>query len=128
MSAIPACYELRVEVPLDHTGTEALAVAEALDREGWVGPPDPSAECTPHPFHGRSARPGVVYAWHEQPATWEDLEDLKGFTKRFPEALFVLDSSGDEADLNWRAYYRDGREQLVWPQTTYAPFDESKLG
>jgi hypothetical protein len=60
--------------------------------------------------------------------TWYDSQDeMKEFSKAFPDALFVLTGDGEGNDDRWCAYFRDGKMQFAPGRIDYDEFDENKL-
>lgn len=60
---------------------------------------------------------------------WYNHEDeMRAFSKKFPEILFILEVNGEEeGDLSIK-YFKNGKMQRADAVITYAEFDESKLG
>ena len=73
------------------------------------------------------------YALDEEGATqhdekWYDSDvELKEFSKKFPDALFILDGDGEGSDDFWKAYFRNGLVQMAPVRFEYDEFDETKL-
>jgi len=64
----------------------------------------------------------------EDPLKWYDCEqDMREYSKRYPEVLFTLSGEGEEPEDLWRAYFRNGKMQFCEVVITYPPFDESEL-
>ena len=53
--------------------------------------------------------------------------DLKLFSKRFPDYIFILGGEGQEAGDLWIKYFKDGKMQIALANITYDDFDEKKL-
>jgi len=61
------------------------------------------------------------YMWFEH----ED--DLRIFSKRYPEVLFELHGEGEESGDLWIQYYKNGKMQTCKVVMTYPPYDEKML-
>lgn len=61
-------------------------------------------------------------------AKWYDHEpELKEFSKKFPDALFILHGDGEGSDDFWYEYFRNGQVQIAPVRMEYDEYDESKL-
>lgn len=61
-------------------------------------------------------------------AKWYDSnEELKEFSKKFPDALLVLDGDGENSDDFWIAYFLNGKTQTCLGRMEYGEFDSAKL-
>jgi len=68
------------------------------------------------------------YNLFEDEIKWYDYsDDLKEFSKLYPELIFVVDGEGEESGDIWRAFYKNGKEQLSVPAIIFDEFDETKL-
>lgn len=83
----------------------------------------------------REESEGAKYALDEEGGTEEDTkwysheEDMKKFSKKYPEQLFILEGIGEGSDDVWKKYFKNGKMQtciaeVVW---NYEEFDESKM-
>src|SRR5258706_14914079 len=91
-----------------------------------------------HPRRGEiiaQLRKGNEYAacaLNEKGATLSDttwyasVEDIKGFSREFSDALFVLYGDGEGNEDFWCAYLRNGQEQFSQGRIEYDEFDEDK--
>ena len=63
-----------------------------------------------------------------QEAKWYDSEtEMKEFSTKYPDALFVLHGDGEGNDDFWYAYFRNGRVQITQGRVEYDEYDEDKL-
>lgn len=59
---------------------------------------------------------------------WYSHEDeLRGFSKNYPQTTFLLEGVGEEFPDIWRKYFRDGKMQKVRAELVYKPFDQTRL-
>ena len=59
---------------------------------------------------------------------WYDwAEDMKEYSKLFPNILFTLNGEGEESGDFWAAYIKNGKMQEERAEIQIAPFDKSKL-
>ena len=58
---------------------------------------------------------------------YEHQLDMRRFSSKFPNVLFVLSGEGEENDDMWVEYYRNGLMQVARAQITFDDFDEDKL-
>lgn len=54
-------------------------------------------------------------------------EDLISFSKKHPEAIFLLHGEGEENLDVWREYYKNGRVQVCKAIISFDDFNENKL-
>jgi hypothetical protein len=59
--------------------------------------------------------------WHK------DKEELCEFSKKYPEAIFILTGAGDDSDDHWRLYVKNGAYQKAKATIEYEDFDPRKL-
>lgn len=57
---------------------------------------------------------------------YESFDDLKEFSKKFPDNVFQLDIEGEDGE-KCRAYFKNGKCQEAPAIITYDEFDETKL-
>ena len=61
-------------------------------------------------------------------ATWyEAINEIKNFSKKHPDNLFILDRDGEENSDVERSYFKNGKVQVCMAKITFEKFDESKL-
>lgn len=61
-------------------------------------------------------------------AKWYDNEsDLRKFSTKHPECLFILEGEGDESGDFWRKYHKNGKCQTVMGKIVYDNYDPTKL-
>ena len=76
---------------------------------------------------------GAEYAFNEEGYTedetkWYDHEkDLKEFSKKHPDALFLLHGEGEESGDLWDLYVKNGKAQKCKGEVVYPDYDETKL-
>ena len=58
---------------------------------------------------------------------YEHEEDMQKFSKKYPEALFVLYGEGEEAGDIWTKYFKDGKKHIAKAKIEIDEFDENKL-
>jgi hypothetical protein len=56
---------------------------------------------------------------------WED--DMKEFSRKYPETVFVLKGVGEETGDLWLAYFHNGKVQHAPASIAYDAFDPAKL-
>jgi hypothetical protein len=69
-------------------------------------------------YSGDSAKPCKWYS-HEN--------DLKAFSKKHPDALFMLSGKGEENGDAWHEYYRNGKVQVCKAKLVYPVFNADLL-
>lgn len=61
-------------------------------------------------------------------AKWYDHEEeLKEFSAKYPETLFILSGEGEESGDIWRKYFKAGKVQVERAEISIGEFDERKL-
>lgn len=58
---------------------------------------------------------------------YEHEEDLRAFSKRYPDKLFVLNGEGEEPKDLWRKYFLAGQCQAVKAKIEFPEFDADLL-
>lgn len=58
---------------------------------------------------------------------YEHDEDMREFSKLYPNTVFVLHGEGKENEDIWYKYYKNGKVQEEKAQITFGEFDENKL-
>lgn len=59
---------------------------------------------------------------------WYDHEgDMRAYSKRYPNTLFVLKGEGEESGDIWVEYHKNGKMQRCKARVGFDSFDESKL-
>lgn len=58
---------------------------------------------------------------------YKHLDEMKAFSLRHPDELFVTSGEGEEAGDLWKAYFKNGKMQYEKAKISYDGFDESKL-
>jgi hypothetical protein len=63
-----------------------------------------------------------------QEEKWYEADnELKEFSKHYPDRLFTLWADGEESDDQSVTYFKNGKMQKEVAKITFNPFDESKL-
>ena len=63
-----------------------------------------------------------------QECKWYDhKEDLTAFSKKHPEALFMLSGEGEDNGDAWHEYYRNGKVQVCKAKLVYPEFNADLL-
>lgn len=63
------------------------------------------------------------------PCKWYDCEDdMKEFSKLFPQTVIIIEGEGEEKYDLWRTYFLNGKYHTVSPKIIFPDFDKSKLG
>ena len=81
----------------------------------------------------RKENESALYGLDEEGSTqpdakWYDSDlELKEFSKKFPDALFILEGDGEGSDDFWRAYFKNGLGQMAPVLFVYDEYDETKL-
>lgn len=59
---------------------------------------------------------------------WYDHEEeLKSFSKNYPDVIFTLKGEGEQPGDIWKKYFKNGKVQIANAQIIFKDFDESKL-
>lgn len=58
------------------------------------------------------------YSWNET---------MKEVSKLFPDQPLIIEGEGEEAGDIWKAYFKNGKSQIMEAKITFEEFDESKL-
>lgn len=58
---------------------------------------------------------------------YEHEEELREFSKRYPDVLFTLKGEGEEQGDLWIKYFQNGKMQLAAAKIAFARFDKKKL-
>ena len=59
---------------------------------------------------------------------WYDHEEnMREFSKLYPEVVFTVTGEGEEGGDLWKRYYKNGKMQAAHAEIIFPPFDESKL-
>jgi len=53
--------------------------------------------------------------------------DMKKYSKKYPEFIFILHGIGENHEDQWRAYYKNGKSFTSYAKITYESYNESKL-
>ena len=68
------------------------------------------------------------YSPFDEECKWyEHEDDMKEFSKRFPNVLFTLSGEGEEAGDIWKKYFKNGKVQVSKARIIVDDFEESEL-
>ena len=76
---------------------------------------------------------GIYYSIDEYGDTvdavkWYNHEDdMKKFSKLYPELVFVLKGEGEESGDVWRKYFKNGKMHSCYVKLVFDDYDENKL-
>ena len=54
-------------------------------------------------------------------------EDMKNYSKNFPDTVFKLSGEGEENGDIWYRYYKNGKVQVCKATFTFEPYDVNNL-
>jgi len=54
-------------------------------------------------------------------------DDMKKFSKKYPDIVFVLDGEGEDSGDIWRLYVKNGKIFKSFANIVFDEYDESKL-
>lgn len=65
----------------------------------------------------------------QEPTKWYDMDkDIKEFSKKYPEVLFVMSREGESGgDDQCIYYFQNGKKQECWVQLTFPEYDINKM-
>lgn len=66
---------------------------------------------------------GEVY----QVKWYKHLDDMKAFSSRHPDKVFVTSGKGEESGDLWKAYFKNGKMQYEKAKISYKGFNEFEL-
>ena len=81
----------------------------------------------------RKACDGAEFALTEHGNSYEATkwyshdEDLRKFSRMYPDVVFKLTGEGEESGDQWCLYVKNGRSQMCQAKITYDDYDEQKL-
>lgn len=58
---------------------------------------------------------------------YEHEEELKKFSKLYPDVLFELSGEGEDPGDIWKKYFKNGKMQVCMAELKFPSFDESKM-
>jgi len=59
---------------------------------------------------------------------WYDCEkDMKSYSKKHPNVLFLIDGEGEESADIWKAYFKNGKMFKAKATLVFEDYNESKL-
>jgi len=71
----------------------------------------------------------IYYAIGQNPdwCKWYDCEeDMKKFSKRFPNVAITISGEGEESPDFWKSRFKNGECETVYGEVVYPPFKEIK--
>lgn len=74
-----------------------------------------------------SKESGYDYVFSDECKWYDHDDDMKNFSKKYPDVLFILSGEGEEPGDLWKTYYKNGKMQTAEAVITYEAFDEGKL-
>lgn len=67
-------------------------------------------------------------ACFDEAVKWYDHEkDMREYSKKFPENLFILEGRGENSDDLWIKYFKNGKMQAGKKEVVFEKFNASKL-
>ena len=64
----------------------------------------------------------------EDYSKWYDHDiDMKAFSLKYPDTVFILSGSGEEDEDIWVKYFKNGKMQEEYAEIVIAKYDENKL-
>lgn len=63
----------------------------------------------------------------EMDTNWENDADMNEFSLKYPNMVFEVSGTGDDAEDRWSTYYKNGKMQHCPVEFVYPPYDENKL-
>ena len=64
----------------------------------------------------------------ENSCKWYNCEkDLKEFSMKYPNIIFLLEGKGEDSEDMWRLYVKEGHSQRCKAEVVFPEFDEGKL-
>ena len=69
------------------------------------------------------------YSWcFDDSIKWYNCHnDMKNFSKKYPNTIFKIIGEGEEAGDIWHAYFQNGKMQLCEAQITFEEFNKQQL-
>jgi hypothetical protein len=68
--------------------------------------------------HGYCNQDMSWYSWNE---------DIRKFSEKYPDVLFVVDGEGDDTEDLWISYFQNGKNQHVQARIIYDPYDPEMM-
>lgn len=58
---------------------------------------------------------------------YEHEDDMRAFSKKYPEIVFELSGEGEDAEDQWRKYFVNGKMQVCKAEITFEVYHPQKL-
>lgn len=70
---------------------------------------------------------GYSYLFTERCKWYEHEEEMRSFSRKYPNVIFILSGAGEEQGDLWKKYFKNGKMQIALAKITYDEFDERRL-
>jgi hypothetical protein len=67
------------------------------------------------------------YLWSDGCKWYDHQKDMRSFSRKYPEVLFILSGEGEESGDMWRAYFKNGKMQFVKAKIVFDDFNAALL-
>lgn len=76
---------------------------------------------------GEASTYGSTYIFQEDCKWYDHEDDMRDYSKLYPELVFVLEGKGEDYDDIWIKYFKNGKMQSCYATISFEEFDETKL-